>query len=136
MTLISIAIALFLILRAIQYQYWRITFKRFTDSNACLSPRIMPYSSKIRRFKKLSDENKNTDIIDNYFLQKYHTHGMTHAAGSVLDKRVKALYTAEPDNFKAVFSTKFHDWSRSTVWANAMKHFLKPGILTAVSRAI
>jgi hypothetical protein len=90
----------------------------------------MPYSSKLTRSWRLLKAKK--DVLDTYFMQKYHNNGLTHVAVAVIDKTVKAVYTAEPDNFKTILSTKFDDWQRTMIWAGAMKPFLDLGILTAV----
>jgi hypothetical protein len=129
--LISIAsVVLLNLFRIVRFLHWKIKFKQFSHINACLPPRAMPYSSKLSR--SLGLLKAKADVLDSYLVQKYLNNGWTHVAVAVIDKRVKAIYTAEPDNFKAILSTRSNDWQRSTVWASALQPFLSPGILTTV----
>jgi hypothetical protein len=111
-----------------------LRFRNFTRENACLPIRVAPnpFPWKLRRYFELSKIDAN--ILDDYLLKKYQNNGLTHGLATVFTKRIKAISTIEPENFKTVLATKFDDWERPKFRAGAAKPFLKTGILTLVGR--
>ncbi|KIW07970.1 uncharacterized protein PV09_01869 [Verruconis gallopava] len=106
----------------------RMLFARHAAANGCLPPRTMPHSSKLSRYLEVSKVDAN--LLDEYLFKKYQANGLTHVLATYFTKRVKAISTIEPENFKAVLATSFDDWQRPPFRAGAAHPFLKVGILT------
>jgi hypothetical protein len=128
-----VVLGLYMLFQLLRSSLHYVRFDRFIHQNATSAPRIMPHTSKLSRYFELSKLDAN--LLDDYLFKKYSINGLTHALATAYTKRIKAISTIEPANFKAVLATSFDDWQRPPFRAGAARPFLKTGILTLVSAA-
>ncbi|KAF2086764.1 cytochrome P450 52A12 [Saccharata proteae CBS 121410] len=103
--------------------------RRFKQQNGCKPPRRAGYSRFLFGVDSMAESIRwaKEHRITKLFQIRYNTWGHTHAAERF---GRPVIQTIEPENIKAILSTKFKDFALGPFRQETMGHFLGSGIFT------